>query len=141
MHSELQIFAMRDFTRRQAVGLGSVALTSSLAGCFIGARTNHIDVEVRNDHSEQHIVTIILSGDFQPKARAETLIPDGTRTIEDFIPLLDYNHTFSMDVVLDDEVVSTTRYEINDISSDDGPVIITINGSGEISLDIPMAEQ
>jgi len=131
---------MRDFTRRQAVGLGSVALTSSLAGCFIGARTNHIDVKIRNDHSDQHIVTVILSGDFQPKARAETLIPGGTRTIEDFIPLLDYNHTFSMDVVLDNEVVSTTRYEINEISSD-GPVIITINGSGEISLDIPMTEQ
>jgi len=131
---------MRNFTRRQAVGLGSVALTSSLAGCFIGARTNHIDVEIRNDHSEQYIATVILSGDFQPKARAETLIPGGTRTIEDFIPLLDYNHTFSMDVVLDNEVVSTTRYEINEISSD-GPVIITINGSGEISLDIPMTEQ
>lgn len=132
---------MLNFTRRRAIGLGSVAMTSSLAGCFIGAQTNYIDVEVRNDHSEEYIATVILSGDFQPKARAETLLPDNTRTIEEFIPLLDYNHTFSMDVVLDDEVVSTTQYEISDISSDDRPVIITINGSNEVSLNIQMTKE
>lgn len=41
-----------------------------------------------------------------------------------------------MDVVLDDQVVSTSRYEISDISSDDRPVVITINRPDEISLNI-----
>lgn len=127
---------MRNFTRRRAIGLGSVAMTSSLAGCFIGNNSNFIDVEIRNEDTEDHIVTVILSGDFQPKARSETLLSDDTRMIEKFIPLLDYNHTFTMRVVLDDEVVSTNRYEINEISSNDRPVIITINGPTEISLNI-----
>lgn len=136
MYLELQVFTMCDFTRRHAIGLGSVALTSSLAGCFIGNNSNHIDVEIQNNDSDEYIVTVILSGDFQPKAHAETLLSGNSRTIEGFIPLLDYNHTFTMDVVLDDQVVSTSRYEISDISSDDRPVVITINRPNEISLNI-----
>lgn len=127
---------MCDFTRRRAIELGSVALTSSLAGCFLGNPTNHIDVEIRNDDSNDYVVTVILSGDFQPKAQSETLVSDNSRTIEEFIPLLDYNHTFTMNIVLDDKVVSTTRYEINDISSNDRPVVITIEGPNEILLNI-----
>ena len=128
---------MDEISRRHVFQLGSVATVSSLAGCFIGARTDYIDIEVQNEAAEILTFTLTLKGDFQPKARAETLAPDNTATFEEFIPLLDYNHTFSIEVVLDGRIVSTTRHEIGDLPDTERPVTLTINDRDSVSVSAP----
>jgi hypothetical protein len=125
---------MIDITRRRALQLGSVVVTSSFAGCMDSG--SDFDVEVQNEDTDRHTFTLTIKGDFQPISRAMTLSEGYSEMYEDLLPSLDYSHDFTLEVVLDGEVVSTTNHNISDVSDDDG-VILTINGPDEISINIP----
>jgi|AntDeeMinimDraft_6_1070357.scaffolds.fasta_scaffold05537_2 hypothetical protein len=129
---------MISFTRRRALQLSSVVVASSFAGCM--GSGSDFDVEVRNESTDRHTFTLTIKGDFQPKSRAMTLSEGYSETYEDLLPSLDYNHDFTLEVVLDGEVMSTTNHKIDDVSDDDG-VVLTINGSDEISVNIPESDK
>jgi sulfur carrier protein ThiS len=129
---------MIGFTRRRALQLSSVVVTSSFAGCM--GSGSDFDVEVRNESTDRHLFTLTIKGDFQPIARAMTLSEGYSETYEDLLPSLDYNHDFTLEVVLDGEVVSTTHHNLDDVSDDDG-ITLTINGPKNISVNIPESDK
>lgn len=70
-------------------------------------------------------------------ARAETLASDEMKTLEDLILRLDYNDTFTVEVVLDGTIVSVTRHNLGEVSRSETSVSLTIDRSGGVSIDVP----
>lgn len=125
---------MNKITRRHVLQLSSVVVTSSFAGCMDSG--SEFDVEVQNKDTDTHTFTLTIKGDFQPISRAMTLSEDYSDTYEDLLLSLDYPHDFTLEFVLDGEVVSTTNHSISDVPDEKG-VIIIINDANNISINIP----
>ena len=129
--------SVTDRSRRSVLHLGTVAGLGALAGCVSFGNSDGIDIEVRNDDAETRTLTVTASGDFEPTAEAATLVPDETELLEDMVPVLDYDHTFAVEVVLEGSVVASERYVLRDIPSEDDPFRIVVRSSDEVVLDIP----
>lgn len=127
---------MSKWSRRHVLRLSAIIPFSSLAGC-VSSGTDPIDIQATNGDTTTHTITITVKGDFTPIAKAESLVSGETETLTDMIPILDYNHTFTIEVNVDGTVVSTTRHVIGDITSGDKPVPLRITDSDGVSLDIP----
>ncbi|WP_277554793.1 hypothetical protein [Halobaculum limi] len=128
---------MTDPARRSVLRLAGVAGIGSLAGCVSFGNSDGIDVDAVSESDERHVVTAITSGDFGPIAEATTLTPDETETLEDMVPVLDYAHTFTVQVVLDGSVVADEQYVLREIPGEDDPFRVVVEGPGSVSLDIP----
>lgn len=71
-------------------------------GCLdVGIGGGATDFVVRNGDDERHEVTVSISGDFQPASESATVDPGVRAVFEDFVPKLDYDHEFSVEVSLD----------------------------------------
>lgn len=127
---------MPEYTRRCLLRLGMIPTLGLLTGC-IGAGQDPIDIRAVNDDTETHSIAVTVTGDFGPNTESETLSSEETATLPDMIPLLDYNHRFTIEVDVDGVVVSTTRHRIGDISAGERPVSIRITDSESVSVDIP----
>lgn len=126
---------MPEHTRLRFLRFGAIAPFGLLAGC-IGSGQDPIDIQIANEDTETHSIRVTVTGDFAPISEAETLASEETSTIPDMIPLLDYDHTFTIEVEIDGTVVSTTRHSIGDISAGERPVSLIITGSEAVSVDI-----
>lgn len=108
-----------------------------MAGCVSFGNSDGIDIEAHNDDGETHTLTVTASGDFGPIAEAATLVSDETERLEDMVPVLDYSHSFAVQVVLDGSVVANRRYVLRDVPPEDSPFRIVVESADEVVLDIP----
>lgn len=127
---------MIDRHRRSVLRLAAVAGVGSLAGCVSFGNSDGIDVDAVNEDGESHTVTVITAGDFGPMAEATTLTPGETEAFEDMVPVLDYAHTFTVQVVLDGRVVADEQYILREIPPEDDPFRVVVDGPESVSLDI-----
>lgn len=89
------------------------------AGCLSSPLRNGADIVVENADSDSHSHRVVVStagGNFSPRAETDRIWSDSDRgpttvTFENMVPILDFAHTFSIEIALNGEMVYTGSFE------------------------------
>ena len=94
-------------SRREFIMIATSVGVSGLAGCFGSGQVT--ELSIRNEDQTEHAVRVKATGDFQSQTVEKTVEAGGDAGVEEFIPILDYNHVATITVSVDGTQV--TRVE------------------------------
>ena len=98
-------------------------------GCLGFWSDSRIDVSVRNVDTQSHSFDLDISGDFQDVARQGNLDAGEQAVYDELIPVLDYNHEFTVEIAIDGEPVKSTTSTLDEVE----PYVIIIQNTETVS--------
>ena len=118
-------------SRRRVLLCGSGLSLVSLSGCFNLSPTGTDSLEINNDDSVEHVVTVIFEAGFGVKSTTHRLGSDESVTVEEFIVIDDHTYPAEFTVVLDDEIALRSEEQVNDSFT------VRITDSGGVEVESP----
>ncbi|QLG26174.1 hypothetical protein HUG10_00855 [Halorarum halophilum] len=118
-------------SRRAVLLSGLTVSVSATTGCLGGlGNSNDLDVRLYNADTVKHEARVDITGDFTGRTRSATLGSDEETLFEDLIPILDYDHQFTITVTVDGTEVSTTEHRLEEWR----PYLIEVEDSETVSV-------
>lgn len=109
-------------SRRQYLAITASLGSVGLVGCFGGSSWKGL--LVRNESGSEHTVTVTAEGDFQSQTVERTVAAGQRAAVEEFVPLLDYDHVATITVAVDGEETTTSKRRVSS-EYDEFTVVVT----------------